>query len=96
MGTALPLELGGMRFAKKGDALKFLQAMLQRYSPGERVSEDDAVILRDALLRHPDAAEKVGEGIDHFVVRSAEYRTQCFWAVRTDGTTDRFSYRSCV
>jgi hypothetical protein len=96
MGTAHPLELGGMSFAKKGDALKYLQVMLQRYAPGDRVTDEDAVILRDALLRHPDSAAKIGEGVDHFVVRSAEYRTQCFWAVRIDGTTDRFSYRSCV
>ncbi len=60
------------------------------------MSEDDAAFLKAALPRHPEAVEKIGEGIDYFLVRSDEYRKQCFWVVRTDSTTDRFSYKSLI
>ena len=96
MGKAKPVALGALQFQRKGDALMHLQAMLQRYAPGQRVADADAEVLRAALKRHPDAAEKIGAGVDHFVVRSAEYHTQCFWVIRADGTTERFSYKSCV
>jgi hypothetical protein len=96
MGKAIPIALGGLQFAKKGDARAYLKAMLKQYKPSQRVSERDEAVLRDALRHHPRAAEKIGAGIDHFVVRSAEFNTQCFWVTRVDGTTERFSYRSCV
>lgn len=96
MGKAKPTTIGGLDFARKGDALAYLRDMLWRYTPGQQVTDADALFLADALTRHPEAAEKIGAGVDHFVVRSAEYEKQCFWVVRTDGTTDRFSYKSCA
>ena len=88
--------IGGVDFPRKGDALEHLRVMLWRYSPGDRVGEDDAAFLKAALPRHPEANEKIGAGVDHFLVRSDEYGKQCFWVVRTDSTTDRFSYKSLV
>jgi len=96
MSRASAVQIGNLSFSKKGDALGFLRAMLNRYKPGERVNGDDASILAHALRRHPDAAVKIGPGIAHFDVRSADYGTQCFWVTRIDGTTERFSYKSCV
>ncbi len=96
MAKSIPVSIGGTYFSRKGDALEHLRAMLWRYSPGDRVSENDANFLKAALPRHPNADEKIGAGIDHFVVRSDEYGKQCFWVVRTDRTTDRFSYKSLV
>lgn len=96
MARGQPVAFGGLQFAKKGDALAYLKAMLNAYKPGDRVSDADAAVLRGALDRHPEAATKIGQGIDHFMVRSADYGTQCFWVVRDDGTTERFSYSSCV
>lgn len=96
MARGQPVAFGSLQFANKGDALAHLKTMLNTYKPGDRVSDVDAVVLRDALQRHPEAAIKLGPGIDHFMVRSADFSTQCFWVVRTDGTTERFSYKSCV
>lgn len=65
-------------------------------SSGKVTPEDDA-FLRDLIQGHPDAAEKVGIGIDHFEVRAnAFYKTGCLWLVRVDGTETDFSYRKCV
>jgi hypothetical protein len=93
---AQPLALGPMHFAKKGDAVAYLNEMLHRYDVGDRVSPEDAVILRAAVDRHPDAEAKIGCGIATFSVRSADYGTKCFWVNRTDGTTEKFSHRGCI
>lgn len=96
VGPAKSVQFGDLRFEKKGDALAFLWAMLAKYKPGDQVAAADAEILKHALLRHPDATEKIGTGISSFEVRSADYGTQCFWVCRTDGSKERFSIKSCV
>lgn len=93
---AKPISFGSLNFAKKGDAAAYLKAMLGRYDVGDKVSADDAKVLIAALAHHPDAAAKVGVGISHFSVRSADFGSKCFWLNRTDGTTEKFSYKSCV
>ncbi len=96
MGVAQPVQIGPLRFSKKGDALNYLKEILNRYEPGNAVSDADAEVLQNALKRHPDALTKIGVGILSFSVESAEYGTQCFCVIRTDGTRENFSYRSCV
>ncbi|MEV5033970.1 DCL family protein [Sphingobium sp. LMC3-1-1.1] len=93
---AKPLDLGPMHFAKRGDAVAHLNDMLHRYDLGDRVNEADAVILRAALERHPEAPDKIGCGITHFSVRTADFGTRCFWLNRTDGTTEKFSHTACI
>ncbi|MGN8094149.1 DCL family protein [Methylobacterium sp. 22177] len=70
--------------------------MLNRYQPGDRVSDEDGAELADLIKRHPEYAEKSGVGVDHFEVQSADYGTQCFRVVRSDGTWERFSYLTCI
>ena len=91
-----PIDLGSMHFSKKGDAAAYLRDMLYRYDLGDKVGAVDALVLRAALDRHPEASSKVGCGITHFSVRSADYGTRCFWLNRTDGTTEKFSHRECI
>lgn len=96
MAKAKPVEIGGMKFDKKGDALNFMKDMLNKYAPEEKVDETDSKFLSSAILKHSEAAEKVGVGIKHFFVRRADYGTKCFWLERVDGTVVRFSYKYCV
>lgn len=93
---AIPVTIGGKIFEKKGDALEFFQVMLAKYYPGDTVSDDDSVWLTGLIARHPEAAEKIGNGIRNFSVRRADYNTKCFWVNRVDGTSEKFSYKSCV
>lgn len=93
---AKPISLGPMHFAKRGDAVAYLKDMLYRYDVGDRVSANDAVILRAALEHHPNAKEKIGCGITHFSVRSADFNSKCFWVNRPDGTTEKFSIGSSI
>lgn len=96
MAKAQPVEIGEMKFLKKGDALNYLKSLLNSYHPEERVSAVDELFLLEALKNHPEVSEKVGVGIAHFFVRRADYGTKCFWVRRTDGSEERFSYKSCV
>ena len=96
MARAQPVEIGGLKFSKKGDALSHLRGILNSYSLEERVSNQDASFLFDALAKHPEASEKIGVGVDYFFVRRADYGTRCFWVKRLDGSEERFSYKSCI
>lgn len=96
MGRKKPVILSTRTFSTQGAASKFFSDMLHRYTPGDRVSDVDAADLASVLERHPDRDEKVGVGIDHFEVQAADYSSQCFRVVRTDGTWARFSYKPCI
>lgn len=88
---AKPISLGPIHFNKRTDAVAYLKDMLNKYDLGDRVSVEDAIILRAALHNHPNSVEKIGVGVDNFSVRSADFGTKCFWVNRTDGTTEKFS-----
>ena len=46
---------------------------------------------------HPKAdSGKIGSGTLDFPVCIPVFGTQCFWVTRTDGTTEKFSYKVCV
>lgn len=96
MALGHSVKLDTREFRTKGDATTHFKSMLARYQPGNRVNETDAKDLASLLKRHPEATEKIGNGIDHFEVMSADYRTQCFCVVRLDETIERFSYPSCI
>lgn len=70
--------------------------MLNKYDVGDRVGATDQEILEATLMRHPEAASKIGAGIMDFSVRSADFGTQCFWINRIDGSTEKFSFRACI
>jgi hypothetical protein len=93
---AKPITVGSLHFAKRGEALAFFRSMLNRYDIGDKVSAADGEVLRAALALHPKADEKIGCGVLHFSVRSADFGSRCFWVNRPDGTTEKFSYATCI
>jgi hypothetical protein len=93
---AKPLDIGSLHFATRGDALAFLRAMLNRYDIGDKVNAPDGEVLRAAIALHPNSEEKIGCGVTHFSVRSADFGSKCFWINRPDGTTEKFSYATCI
>jgi Protein of unknown function (DUF3223) len=94
--VAKPFTIDTRSFQKKGEATEFFREMLNRYRPGDRVSDIDAVDLAALLKCHTEYADKIGSGIDHFCVMENVYKTQSFEIVRTDGTRDDFSYKHCI
>jgi hypothetical protein len=88
---AKPISFGDLHFSKRGDAIAFLNSILQKYDVGDKVSADDSKVLTDALAHHPEAEDKIGCGVLSFSVRGADFGTKCFFVNRTDGTSARFS-----
>jgi hypothetical protein len=86
----------GRSFNTMGEATEFFKAILNSYVPGDSVSDEDGYELTGLLERHREYDKKISCGIDHFEVMSAEYGTQCFLIVRTDGSKTDFSYRHCI
>ena len=95
-GRSKPVELATRSFDKQGDATLFFKTMLNRYRPGERVSDDDGLDVVALLERHTEYVMKVGCGVDHFEVVMTEHGTQCFRIVRVDGSGTDFSYPHCI
>lgn len=96
MGQSKPVELATRFFKKQGDAKVFFKAMLNRYRPGERLSDEDGLDVAALLERHTEYADKVGCGVSHFEVMMTKHGTQCFRIVRTDGSGTDFSYLHCI
>lgn len=96
MARGKPVVLETRTFATRLAATEHFGTMLDGYQPGDRVSDSDAAELASLLNRHPECDEKIGCGVDHFEVQIADYSTQCFRVVRTDGTWARFSYHACI
>jgi Protein of unknown function (DUF3223) len=90
------VQLSTRLFATKRDATAHFKAMLARYRVGDRVEDDDGKDLAALLMRHPEYDNKIGPGISHFEVMSADYGTRCFRVVRVDGTGISFSYPYCI
>ena len=53
-GRSKPVELATRSFEKQGDATAFFKAMLNRYRPGERVSDEDGLDVAALLERHTE------------------------------------------
>ncbi|MEO1406071.1 MAG: DCL family protein [Pseudomonadota bacterium] len=96
MAKGKPVELATGSFANQKEAKDFFKAMLNGYTPKERVSDEDALHLASLLERHTEYDQKVGCGVDHFKVMMTEHGTQCFWVIRTDGSGTDFSYTHCI
>lgn len=93
---AKPIEIGSLRFSKKGEAIAFFRNMLNKYELGDEVSDADTQILSLLIARHPEATEKIGPGIACFKVKSADFGTRCFWITQTNGVKVKFSFRACL
>lgn len=96
MGRSKPVDLATRSFEKQSDATAFFKAMLDRYRPGERVSDEDGLDVAALLERHTEYVAKVGCGVSHFQVMMTEHGTQCFRIIRTDCSGTDFSYPHCI
>jgi hypothetical protein len=55
-----PVAIATRAFDSRGEANAFFKEMLNRYKPGARVAEEDALNLGALLERHSEYQEKVG------------------------------------
>jgi hypothetical protein len=90
------VQIGELQFGSKGEAEEYFRQILRRHPVGIRIPAPDATEVSWLLERHPEVAEKVGVGADHFSVLDAVFGTRCLEVVRTDGVATDFSFGSCV
>ena len=96
MGKGIPIDLGHIQFRIKDDARKHFSAMLTKYSIGDPISPEDTKDLASLLRRHESYDEKVGVGIDYFVVMDDGHNYKCFGIMRVDGSLEDFTYKGCI
>ena len=86
------IEIGEREFATKKDALNHFKTILNSYEFGQNLNKDDLKDILDLLESHPNAKEKIGVGIEYVRIAKVQYNTKSFELVRTDGSTEFFSY----
>lgn len=78
---AVKAECGRILVKYPGDDPNAVPAGSQRVT-----DPDDSAFIRDLIASHPEVADKVGPGIDHFEVRFYDYGTRGVCLVRVDGS----------
>tara|TARA_R110000787_G_scaffold259292_1_gene364604 strand:+ start:290 stop:997 length:708 start_codon:yes stop_codon:yes gene_type:complete len=91
-----PVKLDTKTFSSKKEATEFFKQMLHRYDAGDRINKSDSEHLNALLKRHEEYKQKIGAGVSHFELMSADYGTNCFRIERIDGTGTDFSYLHCI
>ncbi len=88
--------IGDKEFKYKKDALSYFKDILNSYEPTQIVNEKDFNDLVGLIEIRPDKDEKIGCGIEKIQIIEVRYKTKCFELVRTDGSSEIFSYRNCI
>ncbi|MFH9425475.1 DCL family protein [Streptomyces sp. NPDC017529] len=85
-------------YPSKAAARTAVEGVRDRYATGSEVTDpDDVALLRDLLDMHPNAAMKIGVGVAGFRVAAPMRGTgRRFELIRTDGSTEAFSYPECL
>lgn len=104
---AIAIHLDSFTWPSKAAAEKTFQAILRSsiYDTYDRISDPlHDRMLRELLDRHPDAAEKIGCGVDYFYIGKTSDGDKVnvpadaigIWIKRTDGTAVDFSYLTAI
>ncbi|WP_407549089.1 DCL family protein [Streptomyces sp. Pv4-95] len=90
--------IGQRRYPTKKAAREAVIAVRDRYSVGQTVDRlEDQELLRDLLDLHAEADEKIGCGIEAFVIdKPLQGKHSGFRIVRTDGSDEDFSFHACL
>lgn len=94
--TRPTFDLGPETFRTKSAARDRVRKLLNEWPLGQPLTDHDRAMVLAAVARHPDAARKIGPGVQSIVVREQPpYNSRGFWLIRTDGSDVDVSYREC-
>ena len=108
MARAIPVDIAGEHFPTKAAAIARCQEILHSYpgQPGSGAGQPQEVtdpahetFLKALIKRHPEAEDKIGDGVAGFKVQvnpEGTGNTRCFYVIRRDGTSVDFRFRSCL
>jgi hypothetical protein len=93
-------NIGGEKFESKKDVRDRCRSIRDQYDIGEPVSDEHGDWIT-ALLKVGEEVVEDWEpgwtdGIDHYIVDKADYGTTCFYAVREDGSRDKFGWNTVI
>jgi hypothetical protein len=91
-----PIEIGKLIFKTKKEALAHFKQILNSYDFGEKLDSKDMADICELLKIHEKSKEKIGDGIKDVEIAEVRYNTKCFNLIRTDSTSDIFSYTKCI
>ncbi|CAA6657169.1 unnamed protein product [Spirodela intermedia] len=76
----------------------YFYKLLHAWSPDLEINKYEQLVLTELLRRgHPEPERKIAGGVRSFEVRYHPlWKSRCFFLVRTDGSSDDFSFRKCV
>ena len=91
-------KLGEMTFKDKAECWGYMRALRDSLIRGSTVEGKAHTVLKALLEKHPKYDQKVGCGFASFKYdEHPEYTgTMCFFIVRTDGSSEDFSFRKCL
>jgi len=95
-GKRQVIDIGPVRFETQTEATAHVSEMLRSLPRGELLADPYDSFLRDLLLRHPRAAEKIKSGIKHFTIDDDYSGYVCFHVHRLDGSRSDFSFHKCL
>lgn len=91
-----PVQIGNLIFKTKKEALSHFKQILNSYDFGEKLNQKDLEDVCELLKIHEKSKEKIGIGIKEVEIVEVRYNTKCFNLIRTDSSTDIFSYTKCI
>lgn len=89
---------GGIPFPTKVSVKSHCRSIFSRWPDGRKIDGNDDKFLRDLILNHPHAAEKIGAGISMFSIHKDSMfgNSRHFVLHRLDQTYVDFSYHVCL
>ncbi|KAL8225713.1 hypothetical protein R6Q57_018270 [Mikania cordata] len=93
-----PVSVGYTNFEQPVEIFDYFFKLLHFWPPNLNVNKYEHEMLLDLLKKgHLESEKKIGVGINAFQVRyHPQWKSRCFFLVRSDGSADDFSFRKCV
>ncbi|XP_057524867.1 protein EMBRYO DEFECTIVE 514-like [Amaranthus tricolor] len=96
--TDEPVSLGPKTFGSSTDMFEYFYKLLHHWPTNVQVNKYEHMVLLDLINKgHPEPQKKIASGISAFEIRQhPEWKSRCFFVVRTDESVEDFSFRKCV
>lgn len=96
MGRAISVQIGEHFFPKKGDLIKYIRALVDRYQIGEYLNDADVQFCLELFESHTDYPQKLAPGVERIQLLIQEEGTRGFQIHKKDGKSDNISWKDCV
>lgn len=85
-------------FQSQKEAQEYFRMEISSREVGTEITRQDEFFtdVRSLIERHPERDQKVGVGIEAFIVQLDDNRNKMLWLRRTDGSSTDFSYITCI